>query len=365
MISAFAQFKAKMTTVFLFAALLVILTFLIYSANAQTTSSLLDTRLADIEKAINAKEENWKSLKNILVEIKKTRANVKNCDIESPLRLLYGHVALATGENTTAVEQFYCVADSNGSRSLRDWQAWAQKLVDRNPNSASALYFLGDAFARNGKLEQAKNEFDQALKINPQHVLALNARGVVKRLLFESDSSKFSKYESEAVGDLSRVNQISPQFADAWANRGIIGLRDESYLTRATGFFDKALAFDPAYWLALNGKAVSLGATGKYAEFQRDLGIITHKAPSTPFASFNSSLSVAGDMSIASNRGVMNAMQDIKNLIRDFKQGVRGGVFMYLKEGENLIVTNGSRRSVSTWFALNYPPTQLLPSEVK
>jgi len=341
---------------------------------AQTMSSLLDTRVSEIEKAINA--ENWNDLKKILLELKAAKPEIKDCDQETPLRMLYGHAAMATGENSIAVAQFYCASDSTGSQSLRDWQSWTQGLIKKYSKSASAHFLYGDALARNGDLKQAKTELDMALKLNPQYILALNARGVVKWLLYESDLSN-DEYELGAIDDLFKVTQVSPAFADAWANRGVIGLRDQSDLERAKKMFEEALSDDPTYWLALNGKAVASGATGKYSEFKRDIDSIEKNAINTPFVDLNTGRITVEDKDLK-ERGfeadfdVNITIPVIKPLaLVDFSakfhwDEIRGGVFTYLKEGENLIVTeSGKPRPAATWFALNYPAKPVLSSAVK
>lgn len=308
---------------------------------ASATESILNSKSVELELAFA--NENWKEVEGILVKMKPS--NATTCKLEVPLRILYGHAALAMGKNSAAVEHFYCATDSNG---LKAWLRWTEKLVVRKPNLPISHYLRGDALARNGDIENALIELDKALKINPKDTLALNARGVVKWLLYEADQSK-EDFELEAMDDLLRVIEISPNFADAWANRGIIGLRGRSDLLRARQSFERALSIDNKYWLALNGKACAHGTGGEYWAFQRDIKTISENAPNTPFLALNAGFSNTETLP-DSLRGVAIV------LITIFKI-VRGGVFLYLKDGENLLTFEGTTepKKIGTWFALNYP----------
>ncbi|RMD48454.1 MAG: tetratricopeptide repeat protein [Ignavibacteria bacterium] len=345
-----------------------------YAQMTEEVSSILDTRSSEIEANLN----NWKALKTILLEIRGSLSGVPTCEIEAPLRLLYGHVALATNENNVAVEQFYCGSDSSGSKSLNDWLTWTERLVKKVPNSATSHYLYGDALARYGNFFDAKNEFDKALEIDPKHTLSLNARGIVKWLISKKDSS-MEEYELEAIQDLIDASKYSPEFADAFANRGVIGLLDETGLERARELFDQALNIDNSYWLALNGKAVTYGASGEYWNFQKIIDRIKKQAPNTPFLEFNTGninkeklafLGARGASGIEWKFGIdLNLKMPgvlgkfLPSADINFEIG-RGGIFMYLKEGENLKKNNdGELRQAGTWFALNYPIDWILSSE--
>lgn len=389
------------------AVALTILFFSVSLALGQTETSerksVFDLKLPEIESALGA--DDWKNVKDILQGIVAQQPGSDACGIESPLRFLYGHASLATGANTEAVFYFYCPCDSFG---LRAWKAWTGKLIDDHKGSVSASmhYLTGDALARNSELREAITEFDAALAIDPAYVLALNARGVAKWVLFEQDSS-LTEYELGAVEDLIAASKAAPDFADAWANRGLVGLRDFSALDRAKNMFDKAMSIDSTYWLALNGKAVSAGAAGEYWEFGKTIDHLMDKAPNTPYVQINAAPS--GDKRVSPGaRGVqqnifnnyVNPTLDavsggpiggavyvikvlqkvgslsseimeknltlhggnIGNTTADFLRDMRGGVFMFVKDGENLAVAeNGSPRLAGTWFTLNYPLAAVEP----
>jgi len=331
------------------------------------TESILNSKSLAIETALETND--WAVLKGILNQVRPQ--NIPVCDLDSPYRFLYGHVALATGENSIAVEHFYCDSDSNDSTTLNQWYTWTKALAERRSDLASSHYFYGDALARMGNLmgnlAKAKEEFDTSLGIAPDHFLALNARGVVKWLIFEADSSK-EEYELEAVDDFIQATRISPDFADAWANRGLVGLRDETELSKSIEKFEKALELDPDYWLALNSKAVANGAGGRYWAYQKDISKIEANAPDTPFLGYNTGRQTVNDSTLASNRGGTLTGSELKvnfginvgvaNFGFEYGQTFdRGGIFMYLKEGENLVVDKNDKPTpIGTWFALNYPP---------
>lgn len=341
--------------------------------HAQTSSkdaSILSLKSSEIERALATND--WGLIDKLLAKIRPKNVNV--CNLESTFRILYGHVALATGKNNIAVEHFYCASDSNNSATLTLWYSWTKKLVERRPDLANSYYFYGDALARMGNLENSKQAFDRCIEIDSKHFLALNARGVIKWLIFKSDSLK-EDYELESINDFIIAIRVSPDFADAWANRGVIGLRDEGDLTQAAGKFEKALNVDSTYWLALNGKAVANGASGKYWDFQHDIKEVMTNAPNTPFLNFNTGRDAKGKL-LEGSRGA-SGIEHKFNIGIDFKMPVvtpsflgvlnikagyemnRGGIFLFLKEGENLIIENDNPRPLGTWFTLNYPLPQI------
>lgn len=335
------------------------------SAQASKSASLLEfeKRHGDIVAALQSPD--WLSVKDVLLAIKAKRSKHEACDLEAPIRILYGHSALATGENSVAVEQFYCATDSFASATIKEWLVWTQKLAKSLPNLASAHYLYGDALARNGDLAKAKTEFDKAIALNSHHVLALNARGVTEWLLYESDTLKYEEHELKAIDDFITANKIDTGFADAWANRGVIGLRDKSELAKASEKFNRAFDLDSTYWLALNGRAVAAGASGKYWDFQSDVKIIELHAPNTPFVGLNtgnSSFLSEGikqrgfEAGIKATIPIITPIPVLLELNLNWSQD-RGGIFIYLKDGVNLVVDEENQpRFAGTWFALNYPP---------
>ncbi len=367
---------------FIFIIILCFLSAPFFKTTAEASSlksiSILDDDFPSLKAALS--NANWQELKNTLLEIRNKQKDIPTCNIDAPLRFLYGHSALATGENSVAVKQFYCPLDNTNMNTLENWLDWTRNLAAHDEYSKWTIshYLYGDALARSGELESAKKEFNRALEIDSKNILALNARGVVNWLLYEaSKADENHDYDIQAADDFIGASEINPNFADAFANRGIINLRAQGDLSQAGRYFGEAREIDPTYWLAANGQAVVYGASGEYWKFLRMLDEIEKKAPNTPFFKINRNdykdkssddLNPRGMTSIDTwqriGKSGLEAMQlgglanfaDVAS--KEFGDLIynRGGIFVYVKEGENLKVTKeGSPRLAGTWFALNYP----------
>ncbi len=324
-------------------------------------------RLAAVEPMLL--EENWDGVKRLFDD-----PSTDVCVWDPIARMLYGHASLLTGETSKAVRHFYCPVDSTRAVTTDAWVRWTTRLASRHSDVAVVHYLHGDALARSGDLPGAKAAFDLAAEINPRHAAALNARGVTKWILFEQAATakmpEWESYELEAEQDLIDAAAASPNLADAWANRGLITLRSHGAIVAAVTHFDRALAIEPMFWLALNGKAVAAGASGRSWDFQRHVDSIQAHAPDTPFLQLNADRLDDGDVRADGRRGRAISASDLDFKLRlgnvgvDLKVGSfefgmlgRGGIYMYLKEGENVRVVgaNDGPRVIGTWFTMNYP----------
>ena len=85
----------------------------------------------------------------------------------------------------------------------------------------------GDKFFLAGRLKQAINTYNQALKIHPQMADVWNNRGVVLTRL---------KMFDEAICSYDRALQIRADYADAWNNRGVSFIEIQNYKEAINSF---------------------------------------------------------------------------------------------------------------------------------
>jgi len=162
---------------------------------------------------------NWQSVNALLEQV--------DAQTVSPLsRLLKAHASLATNHNNRSLTLFASALDDD---SRRQWLGWTEGLVARHAEEANASYFYGDALARMQDWAGATRAFDEALRLNPQSHLALNARAIV----------------SHAVGNtlqarvfFGRAAEQRPDFAAAYAGRGALNVYQNS--SRAAQAFEAA-----------------------------------------------------------------------------------------------------------------------------
>jgi len=88
-----------------------------------------------------------------------------------------------------------------------------RKLAEKYPTFSGPRANLGILYFRANKLDQAKSEFNEALKINADNVVSLNHLGIISR-----SEGKFK----EAYGFYEKALQIDPNYAYAHLNFGIL-----------------------------------------------------------------------------------------------------------------------------------------------
>ena len=137
-----------------------------------------------------------------------------------------------------------------------------------------------DKFFLAGRLKEAINAYNQALKIYPEMADVWNNRGVVLTRL---------KMFNEAITSYDRALQIRADYADAWNNRGV-SLIELQHYQEAINSFEQGIKVKPDYADAWNNRGVCLAKIQKYQEAVK---------------SYNQAIAIKNDYSDAwNNRGV-------------------------------------------------------------
>jgi len=318
----------------------------------------------EIEKSLfgELSKENWQYVfDNFSVKKDKKATDCENYAVN---RFLFGHAAMIIGKNSISTNQFYCNCDSVNSKTLNDWLVFTKNFKNNYPGIV-ASYLLSDAYARNALFEQAKTEIDSAIILNPNHVPSLNLCAVIYWLLYENSNPKNNLYKLSALTKIKKAISINPKFADLFANKAIFTMRNVGDMNSSRVDLNNALRIDSTYYLVQNSLAFSYGEEGvieKYNDIKNN--IIKHNS-NTPFINL-----VMNKNSLKGNneRGFsaslkLNLKIPVPQLLglADIKASFdynseRGGVFTYLKEGENLKTENSKEPIlIGTWFNLNYP----------
>jgi tetratricopeptide (TPR) repeat protein len=106
-----------------------------------------------------------------------------------------------------------------------------------NRGSAFIHNDRGIAFARMNRLDEAVQDYDTAIALNPDYAEAYVNRGAAY-----ADSNRFN----EALQDYSRAVALQPDNARAYSNRAVVGLRTGRF-NEALSDCDKAIALQPDY----------------------------------------------------------------------------------------------------------------------
>lgn len=173
------------------------------------------------------------------------------------LRAIKGHALLALNQNNESLLLFLSVSNDSDRQT---WMHWTEQIAQENSNNHVAFYLKGDALARLKQWDAAIQNFNKALKFNPEFVLALNARGVVYSC---------KKQWNNALEDFEKVCKLAPSFADAYASLGTLLILKKAP-EGAFDAFEKALEYSPDYALAFNGRACAEYGLVKWEQANED-----------------------------------------------------------------------------------------------
>jgi tetratricopeptide (TPR) repeat protein len=131
-----------------------------------------------------------------------------------------------------------------------------QAALKIEPDYADAHYNLGSAFARLGDLEKGIYHFNETLRLEPKNLKALNNLGVALVL---------QGRVNEAIKHLEAALKIKPSDADLHNNLGF-ALMDQGELDAAVEHLSRALALDPRHLGAYNNLGLVLKRRGQLEE---------------------------------------------------------------------------------------------------
>ena len=129
---------------------------------------------------------------------------------------------------------------------------------------AKLLDARGIALARKGELDRAIADFDQALRLAPDHAQAYSDRGQALARKGEFDRAIADYDGALEIGRLTREEQ-----ARVHASRGL-AYRSKGELDRAIADYDVALALDPGNAAAYNNRGTALARKGDLEGARRD-----------------------------------------------------------------------------------------------
>src|SRR5262252_3759190 len=150
---------------------------------------------------------------------------------------------------------------------------WRDTLA-KNPAAWMAHTNLGGALARQGKLTEAIEQYEQALQLKPDEAEAYtNLGGVLAR------QGKLT----EAVQNCERALQLEPDYAEACYNLAV-ALAAQGKLSEAIKNYERALQLKPDYAEACNNLGVALSEQGKLAEATKNYERALQLKPDYPEA---------------------------------------------------------------------------------
>src|SRR5499426_2124525 len=135
-------------------------------------------------------------------------------------------------------------------RAIEDYN----QAIRLNPNHANAFSNRGATYARKGEYDRAIESYDEAIRLNPKHADAFSNRGVAYARKGDYD---------RAVENYDEAIRLNPRHANAFSNRGVAYARKGDY-DRAIENYDEALRLNPKHANALYNRGNAYRHKGDY-----------------------------------------------------------------------------------------------------
>ncbi len=124
------------------------------------------------------------------------------------------------------------------------------------PTTWARYYRRGQVYASKGAYSLAIKDFDDAIRLNPKDVEALNNRCWTRTVIGDLQS---------ALKDCNEALRLRPNFVDALDSRGLVNLK--SGMTKnAIADFDAALKINPRLTSSLYGRGLAKQRNGAISE---------------------------------------------------------------------------------------------------
>jgi len=162
--------------------------------------------------------------------------------------------ALSGIPNLTAEGYFYM---GNAYHSTREYDKAIENFdqaLKLNPNLAEAYNNRGNAYRHKGEFDKAIDDYNKALKLNPNDADAYNNRGIAY-----DDKGEYDK----AIDDYNKALKLNPNLAEAYNNRGVT-YRHKGEFDKAIDDYNKALKLNPNYADAYNNRGVAYRHKGEF-----------------------------------------------------------------------------------------------------
>ncbi|REJ43621.1 MAG: tetratricopeptide repeat protein [Microcystis flos-aquae DF17] len=251
------------------------------------------------------------------------------------------------------------------------------KAMKLNPNYAMAYFGRGELYYYQKKYELALADFNKAIELNPNHAGAYVNRGII---YYEQ-----KKYEL-ALADFNKAIELDSKSAMAYYNRGLLYYYQKKY-DLALADFNKAIELDSKSAMAYNNRGLLYYDQQKYelalADFNKAIELDSKLAMAysnrggiyynqqkyeLALADFNKAIELDSKLAMAySNRGGIYSLQQKDELaLADFNKAIeinpnlveayynRGNLY-YLQQKYELALSDYNKAikiNKNAWFAM-------------
>ena len=170
----------------------------------------------------------------------------------------------------------------NKQKNWRKLGAEASVFIKKYDDRSDGYFYRATALRHLEQYENAINDFDRAIELDPKNPKAYHHRGITKY--------KLGKYE-EAINDFDKTIELNPKSTRAYNNRAIakgeLGKHEE-----AIKDYDKAIELDPDYSYAYNNRGSAKDELGEYKEAIIDYNEAIESDPNNPSYFHNRAITV-------------------------------------------------------------------------
>ena len=120
------------------------------------------------------------------------------------------------------------------------------KAIELNPKFAAAYLKRGVAYKSNSRIDQAIQDFTKAIELNPKVADAYMNRGHAYTDAAYTNREKTIRNRkfNRAIQDFTQAIELNPKFAAAYLNRGIV-YKSKDRIDQAIQDFSKAIELNP------------------------------------------------------------------------------------------------------------------------
>ena len=130
------------------------------------------------------------------------------------------------------------------------------KAIRIDPNLAEAYFGRGACWDGKGEYEKAIADDNEAIRLNPKMAEAFNNRGIVR--------DQLGDYK-RAIADYSQAIHFNPKLADAYYGRGTSWNGEDRY-DKAIADYSEAIRLNPNYAFAFKARGAAWDAKGDYTK---------------------------------------------------------------------------------------------------
>jgi tetratricopeptide (TPR) repeat protein/mono/diheme cytochrome c family protein len=152
------------------------------------------------------------------------------------------------------------LTDTKADLTVLKEAIWQHKL-SKYPDNASFRYNLGVVFESQGKLAEAADQFQRAVRIDPSHARAVHGLAML--------AQKSSKWD-EATRYIERSLRLNPDFAEARVNLAVVLMKRRKF-DQAAGELRRVLKENPDYLAAHTTLGIVAAERGDLAQAQSHL----------------------------------------------------------------------------------------------